>query len=127
MSANTDSHEAEILALIPDGAEVALFTTPTDDGGGGTEVPAAGGTNYARQTVTWSTVGPGTPATKSEKSNTNVITFPTPNIGITYIVTHVAIFVAGDMKRHGPLVDSKTVDDSNPFVFNVGELKIQED
>lgn len=92
---------------------LALFTTATDDAGGGTEV--AGG-SYARQSVTF-----GAP-TDGAVSNTGTVTFT--NLP-TATITHWAIFdavSAGNMLVHDAFGSpiNATAGDDQPFA--VGDI-----
>jgi hypothetical protein len=134
MSAATDYTEALALAwlLSAEGAPgvvrptawyIALFTTATTDGGGGTELSTSS-TGYARQSVSFS-VGNNNGATKA--SNTASITFgpATANWGT---ITHMAIYTAntgGTMLFHGPLVNSRTITAGDVFQISVGNLTIE--
>ena len=96
---------------------VALFTTATNDAGGGTEV--SGGA-YARQAVTLSAASGGA------SSNSAAITFPqaTADWGT---VTHLALMDAltlGNMLMHTILDASKTINNGDTFKINVGDLDI---
>ena len=98
----------------------ALFTTATDDTGGGTEVS---GGSYARQAVTLGAASGGA------SSNTADITFPqaTADWGT---ITHVALMDAetgGNMLMHSPLDESKTVNNGDTFKINAGDLDVTVD
>lgn len=114
-----------------------LFTTATNDTGGGTEVT---GGSYARvgvssslanfagtQSVGSTTASTGTGGTTS---NNNAITFPAPtaNWGV---ITHMAVFDAssgGNMLVWAPLTISKTVNNGDPApVFAAAAFTFQED
>ena len=97
---------------------VALFTTATDDAGGGTEVT---GGSYARQGPLTFTV----PAS-GQVANTVDIIFPTATAGWG-TVTHVGIYdavTAGNRLYHGPLATSKTVNNGDSFRFVASQLVV---
>jgi len=96
---------------------VALFTTATDDAGGGTEVT---GGSYARQLAGLSVAAGGA------SSNAADITFPTATADWG-TVTHVALYDAvtvGNMLMHSILDASKTVNDGDIFKINTGDLDV---
>ena len=99
---------------------LALFTSATNDAGGGTEVS---GGSYARQAVTLAAASGGA------TSNSSDITFPqaTANWGT---ITHCALFDAssgGNMLMHTALDESKTVNNGDTLKFNAGDLDISVD
>jgi hypothetical protein len=102
---------------------LALYTTPTDDASGGTEVPATpgpAGTSYVRTQVTFAA------PTDGASSNTAVVNFPasTASWGT---VTHFAIMdaqTAGNRLYHGALGVAKTVDQGDVFTVPAGNLTI---
>jgi len=99
---------------------VALFTTATDDAGGGTEV--SGGA-YARQAVTLAAASGGA------SENSADITFPqaTADWGT---ITHVALMDAetgGNMLMHTAIDASKTVNNGDTFKINAGDLDVTVD
>ncbi len=109
----------------PTNVWVALFTTPTTEGGGGTEV--AGG-SYARipAVVLAGNFGGFTAPSGGACSNTNDIVFPTATAGWG-TVTHAAIMdasVAGNMLYHGPLAASKTVNNGDTLRFLSGSFVV---
>jgi len=96
---------------------LALFTTATDDAGGGTEV--SGGA-YARQAVSLSAASGGA------SENSADITFPTATADWG-TVTHVALMDAltgGNMLLHSPLDASKTVNNGDTFKITAGDLDV---
>ena len=126
MAALTDYAENKLIDAIfraealgaPATLYFALYTSATDDAGGGTEVT---GGSYARVAVTASltnfagTQGAGTTVassgTSGTTSNNGAITFPVPtaNWGT---VTHIAILDAstsGNMWAHGALTTPRNV------------------
>jgi len=99
---------------------LALFTSATNDAGGGTEVS---GGSYARQAVTLAA------AANGATYNSSDITFPqaTANWGT---ITHCALFDAssgGNMLMHTALDESKTVNNGDTLKFNAGDLDISVD
>lgn len=99
---------------------LALFTTATNDAGGGTEVS---GGSYARQAITLAAASGGA------SSNSADITFPTATADWG-TVTHVAIMDAltgGNMLMHSPLDASKTVSNGDTFKVNANDLDITVD
>jgi len=104
----------------PSAIYLALFTTPTSDAGGGTEVS---GGSYARQAVTLAAASGGA------SSNSADITFPqaTADWGT---ITHVALMDAltgGNMLMHTPLDASKTINDGDTFKINASDLDVTVD
>ncbi len=101
----------------------ALFTTPTDKNGGGTEVSGGG---YARQAVTFGAPGAGVDGRKV--ANSAEVAFPVATAPWGTI-THVAIFdaaTAGNMLYQGALEASKTIDTNDQLKFAVGDLSVEE-
>ena len=101
----------------PTAVYVALFTSPTDDAGGGTEVSGGG---YVRQAVTLSAASGGA------SSNSADVTFPqaTADWGT---VSHLAIMDSesgGEMLMHTILDASKTINNGDTFKINTGDLDI---
>ena len=101
----------------PSTVYVALFTSATDDAGGGTEVS---GGSYVRQSVTLSAASGGA------SSNSADITFPqaTADWGT---VTHLALMDAesgGEMLMHTIVDASKTINNGDTFKINTGDLDI---
>jgi hypothetical protein len=102
---------------------VALFTTPTDKNGGGTEVSGGG---YARQAVTFGAPGAGVDGRKV--ANSAEVAFPvaTADWGT---ITHVAIFDAasgGNMLYQGAMEAAKTINTNDQLKFAVGDLSVEE-
>lgn len=86
------------------------------------EVPTAGSTAYARQTIAFDAAASGTSA------NTATVTFPaaTASFGT---VTHVAITdsatrAAGNVLFYGAVTSSKTIDSGDTFQVTAGNLTI---
>jgi hypothetical protein len=86
------------------------------------EVPTAGSTAYARQTIAFDSASSGTSA------NTATVTFPaaTASFGT---VTHVAITdsatrAAGNVLFYGAVTASKTIDSGDTFQVTAGNLTI---
>jgi len=101
----------------PSTVYVALFTSATNDAGGGTEVS---GGSYARQAVTLSAASGGA------SENSADITFPTATADWGTI-THVALMDAltgGNMLMHSPLDASKAVNNGDTFKINAGDLDV---
>lgn len=96
---------------------VALFTTPTTDAGGGTEVT---GGSYARQPCAFTAGAAGT----GEASNTSAVTFPGMP-GVT--VSHSAIYdqvTAGNMLLHNALIEPKVVVATTSLTFAAGDIDV---
>lgn len=94
---------------------LALFTSATDDAGGGTEVT---GGSYARQAVTFAAgaAGSGAADNSSDVSFTNM---PAAT------VTHAALFDAssgGNMLMHAALSSSKTTNSGDTLTFATGDV-----
>lgn len=103
-------------ATRPTAWYVALFTSDPTDAGSGTEVS---GTNYARQSVTFSVTG-------DTASNGSTITFPAAgsNWGT---ISHVGIYDAsttGNLLFHGAVTTSKSIDTGDTFQISSGNLDI---
>jgi hypothetical protein len=97
---------------------VALFTSPTDDGSGGTELSGGG---YARVQATWN-------VTNNQGVNTAELAFPSsvdwPQI------THVAVYDAatgGNRHWHGPLAAPRDPSNGDTIRFAAGQLVLQLD
>jgi hypothetical protein len=113
--------------VVPANVYVALYTTATDDAGGGTEVSTGGGTLYARVAVptaagSWdATVGG-----DGHTQNTGAITFPTA--GASWgTISHVGIrdlSAGGNLLYHGALTTPKAVGAGDTFSFAAGALDI---
>lgn len=121
MSAFTTTLENNVLDHVlantaytqPTAVYGALFTTATDDTGGGTEVSAGG---YARVQIEMDAASGGS------ASNTNDETFgpATANWGT---VSHFALYdaaTAGNMLIHGALSASKTIETNDELKFAAG-------
>lgn len=125
MAEFTDYAENKILNLMRNvawtefPAYLALFTTATNDAGGGTEVS---GGSYARQLVGLSEAT----GTGGTTSNAADIVFPTATADWGTI-THCALMDAGtvgNMIMHSALDVSKTVADGDAFKVNAGDLDV---
>ena len=95
----------------------ALYTTATDDAGGGTE---ASGGSYARTSIAFAAPSNGV------TSNSGTVTFPTATASWG-TATHMAIYdaaVAGNRLFHGALQVSKTIDSGDVFTFPTGQLQV---
>jgi len=104
----------------PSTVYVALFTSATDDSGGGTEVS---GGSYARQAVTLSAASGGA----SENSADIIFPQATADWGT---ITHLALMDAdtgGNMLMHTQLDASKTINDGDTFKISSGDLDITVD
>ena len=106
-------------ATRPTNWYVALFTSATNDAGGGTEVSAGG---YARQSVSFDAASsPG-----GTTSNSGEVSF-TASGGDYGTVTHMGIFDAsssGNLLWHGALTASKTVADGDTLTFAAGNIDL---
>lgn len=94
---------------------LALFTTATNDSGGGTE--AVGG-SYARQAVTFAV------AASKHTDNTGTVTFTAMPVGT---FTHGAIMddpTAGNMLIHGPLFASITTTAGQTISFAIADIDV---
>lgn len=126
MSSFTDYLEAKVLNHVFGGVSytmptlyVALFTTATDDAGGGTEVT---GGDYVRVAASFSVTG-------NTASNSGVVTWPVASAGWGTVVD-VAIFddpSAGQMLAHSSLSVSRAVLSGDTFHIPVGNLTINLD
>lgn len=99
----------------PSTVYVALFTSPTSDSGGGTEVS---GGSYARQSITFGPASSGTAV-----SNVNIV-FPKATAAWG-VITHAAIMDAasgGNMLFHGPLNSSREIKTNDQFQFASGDI-----
>lgn len=95
---------------------LALFTTATDDTGGGTEVT---GGSYARVACAFTVTG-------DTASNTSNVEFAEATAGWGTI-THAAVYdaaSAGNMLAHAALTAPKTVDSGDVFRFSTGQFTI---
>jgi hypothetical protein len=132
MSAASDFLELKVLDHVlrystapytaPSTLYLGLFTgvtgleanTPSD------EVTTAGGTNYARQTVTFAAASVG-------QSSTNAtITFPAAGANWGTI-THVAVMDAstsGNVLFYGAVTTSKTIETGDTFQVSSGNLTV---
>jgi hypothetical protein len=103
-------------ATRPTAWYIALFTSDPTDAGSGTEVS---GTNYARQSVSFS-------VTNDTASNSATVTFPAAgsNWGT---ITHVGVYDAsssGNLLFHGAVTTSKAIDTGDTFQITSGNLDI---
>ncbi len=111
---------AEWTWTSPATVYVALFTTATDDTGGGTEVT---GGSYAREAVTFTSMSA---VTDGHTSNVAEVAFTqaTANWGT---VSHIAVMDAltsGNSLYHGALTAAKAVDTNDTFKIAAGDLDI---
>jgi len=130
--ASSDYLEQKILETVLNNAAfptitatfVALFTTATNDAGGGTEVTDAGA--YARvDTGTFTSM---TGITDGQTENSAEIAFSqaTASWGT---VTHIGLYDsgthgAGNLLYHGALTASKAVDTNDTFKIAAGDLVV---
>lgn len=130
MSGLVDAKENEVLdellgnaTLMPDPVFIGLMTTePADDGTGVVEPVGAG---YARVSVV-NDLTEWPAASGGQKSNGNVITFPTAT-GAWGTITHFGIFDAlsgGNLLASGALNTSRTVISSDVFRFLATNLVV---
>lgn len=126
----SDYAENKLLDHITNGSayaqptvRVALFTAdPTEAGSLANEVPATGGTGYARQTLVASAASAGA------NSNSAEIVFPVNGSGTPYTVTHVGLIDSptlgsGNVIASGPCTN-KTIDPGDQYRFPVGDLDL---
>lgn len=122
MAALSDYLENELLDhflgtgayAAPTTVYIGLFTTPTDDAGGGTELT---GNGYARQAVAFD------PAAGGSASNTALITFQNDGTGDWGTITHQAVFdaaTAGNMLMHSALSSPQVVNADGRLEFAPG-------
>jgi len=128
MSAASDYLENKVLdhflgtasTSAPATVYLALFTTDPTDAGSGTEVSTSG-TNYARQSIAFSSASSGT------TSNSADVEFSQATGSGFGTVTHFGIFdasTAGNLLFHGSLTDSKTIAAGDVFKVASGNLSI---
>ncbi len=101
---------------------LALFTSPTTDAGGGTEVVGKG---YVRQPATFAA-----PDANHVIINNAAITFPVATPNGYGNITHGAYFDAlsgGNMLRHAPLAAPRAVSAGDAVTFPAGQAIITED
>lgn len=113
LGGNSDGYTA------PSDGYVALFTSATDETGGGTEVT---GGSYARQVCPFT-------VTNSSAANTSLVTFPTASADWGTI-TDFAVFdavSAGNMLYYGTLGTPRSVLTGDVVKFNAGQLVITEE
>jgi hypothetical protein len=104
----------------PSAVYLALFTSDPTDAGSGTEVSTVG-TNYARQTITFSSASGGT------TSNSAAVEFSQATGSGFGTVTHFGIYdasSAGNLLFHGALTTSKTIDAGDVFKISSTNLNI---
>jgi hypothetical protein len=128
MSAASDYLENKVLdhflgtasTSAPATVYLALFTTDPTDAGSGTEVSTSG-TNYARQSIAFSSASSGT------TSNSADVEFSQATGSGFGTVTHFGIFdasTAGNLLFHGALTASKTIAAGDVFKVASGNLSI---
>lgn len=123
MSALSDYLENSLLNLITHGTTwtppgtiyLALFTSPTTDAGGGTEVS---GGSYVRKAVTFGSVASGSAA------NSAVITFNNmPAATITYgALTDNITIGGGNFLFHGAFSVPKVVGAGDTLTMDIGDI-----
>lgn len=130
MTAMSDWLENALLDLVLRGQAytgattiyAALYTTPTDDASGGTEVV---GNGYARVLIPAFD-----PAAAGVSANTAQVVFG-PATGTWGTVTHFALYdgVAPTSNRlvHGPITVPKLVQGGDTFVFPAGNIAVGAD
>lgn len=99
---------------------LALYTSNPQPNNSGTEVS---GTNYARQAVTWTSIG----GTGTSATNSATITFPTAGSGGWGTITYLALFDAstsGNLLMFAPATSSVTVANGNVYQVASGQLLI---
>lgn len=112
---------------------IALCTSaPSDSDDGSSIAEVANSFSYARQTLdpadaNWTDPSAGT---QGESDNASTVTFGPASGGNWGTITHVAILDssthgAGNMFFYGSLSTSKTINDGDTFLFNIGDLNIQ--
>lgn len=112
----------------PSNIYIALCTSPTTDASTGSTIVEPVGYSYARQQLNpsdtnWSAAS----TTDGITSNNFMLTF-TASGGNWGTITHVAIcdsITGGNVLFHGALTASKTINNGESFVFDVGSLNIQ--
>lgn len=120
---NLAFHNTAYVPPVPGTVWVALYTSPTTDAGGGTEV--GGGLGYARVSMpsaNWTTAS----GAGGTLQNSVDAVFPTATAAWGTI-THVAIIdnnVGGNFLWHGPLAASKVVGLGDTFRFLAGQLVV---
>lgn len=113
---------AEFAFTSPANVYIALFTSATDDAGGGTEVS---GTNYARVDSGAFTAMTG--VTDGHTSNGAEIAFAQAGAGGWGLVSHIGLYDAatgGNLLYHGGLTASKQVDENDTFKIAINDLDI---
>ena len=104
---------------------LGLFTAAPTDAGGGTEVPTAGGTNYARQAVTFSAASGGAATNSAE------VAFPVA--GASYGgsgVVAVGLFDSasgGNLLWHGPTAATTAIGVNDQYKIPAGDLDVSLD
>jgi len=113
----------------PSNLHVALFNAsvdlPTTDAEleAGTLSEEVSGTNYARQTVSFSVTG-------NQAENSADVTFPAAGTGGYGEVTHVAVLdslTAGNVLFWGRVTTPKTIEENDTFVISTNNLTISLD
>lgn len=103
-------------ATRPTNWYVGLFTSDPTDADSGTEVS---GTNYTRETVTFTVTGP--------TADNSTVTFAAAGAGGWGTITHVGVYdasTAGNLLFHGAVTTSKQIDEGDTFQISSGALTI---
>jgi hypothetical protein len=106
---------------------IALFTAAPTSAGGGTEVSTAGGSAYARLSVT--NDGTSWPSTSSgSKANLNLLDFGTAgtNWGTIVAGAIMSASTSGTILYFGPLTTPKTINIGDGFRIPIGGLVLTE-
>ena len=101
----------------------ALFTSPTTDAGGGSEVSTIG-TGYVRTQI--STFDP---PVAGQTSNSTTVSFPTAAVNWG-LITHFALFdssAGGNMLYHGPLTVPKLTNAGDTVILPPGNITVLHD
>jgi hypothetical protein len=132
MSAASDFLELKVLDHVlrystapytgPSTLYLGLFTASTglETNSPSAEVSTGGGTNYARQTVTFAAASTGSSSTNA------TVTFPAAGANWGTI-THVAIMDAstsGNVLFYGAVTTSKTIETGDTFQVSSGNLTV---
>jgi hypothetical protein len=102
---------------MPTTIYLALFTSNPTDAGSGTEVSGSG---YARQAVTFGAAASGSATNSSQET----FTASGGNFGT---VTHIGIYdasTAGNLLVYGALTSSRTINDGESLIFEVGSITV---
>jgi hypothetical protein len=121
-------HNAEFSYTWPTTVYAALFTSDPTVAGlfTGEVATGAGVTDYARQPITWATIGVG-----NSVSNSTAITYPVSTAGygaspIGWVGICDTVATASGMLYQGPLVTPKTITAGDQVSFAIGALVMTE-